>query len=130
MLIRFLGVGLLLGGLLAGCATNAPMSDEEVVTKKAQSWIDALLAHDYDAAYNFTAPGFKSRVSTRSYQKRYAGSGSWVKGWVDSIACKDSSCEVTVKITYRIKGTEVTANTVMKDTWVHVDRQWWLYHKK
>ncbi|WP_041523941.1 hypothetical protein [Gilvimarinus agarilyticus] len=133
MLRRSISLSVLLATLLtglSGCAMFEPKSDEEAVTQRAQGWVDALLEQDYAAAYEFTSPGFKTRESARKYTKRYAGSGMWTKGAVEKVSCEVETCDVTVRIHYLIKPSNLTASMPLTESWLKVDGQWWLYHKK
>lgn len=113
---------------MTGCALLGPKSDEEVVTQRAQEWANALLEQDYSAAYAYTSPGFKSRESARKYTKRYAGSGIWISTNVEKVSCEVDSCKVVVKVGYKIQKQNLTASTLLTETWVRVDGDWWLYH--
>ena len=133
MLRRSISLSVLLATLfagLSGCALFEPKSDEEAVAQRAQGWVDALLEQDYTAAYEFTSPGFKTRESARKYSKRYAGSGMWTKGAVEKVVCEVDSCNVTVRIHYKMKSSGIIASLPMKENWLKVDGQWWLYHTK
>ncbi|UTF59839.1 hypothetical protein [Gilvimarinus sp. DA14] len=124
--LSFTMVSLFVG--VTGCALLEPKSDEEVVAQRAQEWSNALLEQDYSSAYAYTSPGFKSRESARKYTKRYAGSGIWINTNVEKVACEVDTCEVVVKVRYKIQKQNLTASTLLTEKWVKVDGDWWLYH--
>ena len=56
---------MLAGLVFAGCASQgtAPESKQESIAQRAQSRWDALLAGDFETAYSYYSPGYRSTAS-------------------------------------------------------------------
>ncbi|WP_409524922.1 hypothetical protein [Nitrincola sp. MINF-07-Sa-05] len=123
--------------VLSACASqpfgNADneRSDEAVITERAQARLDALIAGDLPAAWSYTSPGYRQRVSNpMHYSAVVGGSGAWTAAAVDSVTCdSDESCTVRVLITYPLlNGVENTKP--LKERWIKFEGEWWIFHRR
>ena len=121
-------------GILAvsvmGCAEESPpqpATPEEVVRERAQSWADALLAKDLEAAYQFTSPNYRQFSAVGKYHARVAGAGNWREAEVTGVDCSEQTCEVEMIVKYYIPQMKMVNETRLEYRWVQLDGEWWLY---
>lgn len=140
---NILKIGILAGvalelSLLSGCAMLQPKTDEEQVALKAQARQDALLIHDYKAAYKFFSPGYRETHTYQQYIGRKGGAVKRVSASINTVECVDNMCNVNVDLYYKYQGilgvyTKDSAkpnHRVNKEKWIKVGNKWWLYSKK
>ena len=120
--------------LLSACAT-APPSDT-VVRERAQAHWNALLAGDFDSAYGYLSPGYRSshsrvdfEIGVRSRKVR------WESAEVQEASCEADVCMVTTLVGYKVRGAVpgVSSWSNRKDVqekWIRTDGQWWLLPDK
>ena len=117
------------GALLTGCVTPLTDSPEEASRQRAQAWLDALMAFDFDGSYGFTSPAYQSAHSAGYYSSKYAGRGMWKTASLGDIRCDGAEefgvCKVEVIVTYRGFLMKEDMTTVLTETWVHIDRVWY-----
>ena len=120
---------LIAGALLTGCATPVPASPEEASRQRAQAWLDALMAFDFDGLYGFTSPAYRSAHSASYYSSKYAGRGMWKTAYLGDIRCDGAEelgvCKVEVIVTYRGFLMQEDMTTVLTETWIQIDGVWY-----
>ena len=135
--------GLLLACMLAGlflsaCASKAPAPDspERPIAERAQDRWDALLAGDFETAYDFYSPGYRSTASmvdlTFEYRSRRV---HWTSAQYKEHSCLESTCKVVFDMGYTINKPVPGLNKwdgsdVIEEKWVKTDGQWWFLPKK
>lgn len=125
---------LLLAALASACATIQPAAT--IVQQRAQARWDALLAGDYDSAYGFYSPGYRSahsrvdfEVLLRTHRVR------WSSAEVRKSSCEADVCAVVTSLGYQVAGA-VPGVPVWKnkkdvaETWVRTGAQWWFLPEK
>lgn len=115
--------------LNTACATQMNMSDEQIVQKRAQGRLDALLSKDFEKAYSYASPAYRKSVSLNRHKAKVLGAAMWTKGEVLSVLCEVEYCDVTTKIHYRSPQVRTELPTEMKNRWIKIDGKWWIYHK-
>ena len=114
---------------LSACATS--QTADALVMERAQARWDALLARDWDTAYSYFSPGYRSshsrvdfEIAVRSRKVR------WDSAEVKEISCEADVCTVTTLIGYEVVGAvpgvprwENRKN--LPERWVRTDGQWW-----
>ena len=114
--------------LLAACAA-APKTDP--VVERAQARWNALVAGDLETAYSYFSPGYRSTTSLVDYgvtlRKRPV---KWTSAAYKDHSCEENRCIVRFDIGFRVPrpvpGLNVwNGNSVVEDTWVRTDGQWW-----
>lgn len=121
--------GIALAALLAACAT-APESQGDIASRAQARW-DALLAEEFDVAYGFLSPGYRSSVSRSQYQRSILlQKVRWASADYRSSECDENRCTVTVSVDYllvnpvpglsRYRGTKE-----IEERWIRADGQWW-----
>ena len=115
---------------LAGCASLTPKTPEEQVTARVEQRWAALIAGDFDKAWQYTQPGFRAMVKQRDYGKRFGSGGQWLGVQVHNVSCEADRCNVRIRLTTKVlvqghMGREMTG--ALDETWVREDGQWWYY---
>lgn len=121
-----------LGALLAaaGCSTTGkPQADEVIVSERAQAWVDRLLKHNFEEAWAYTTPSFRSSGNAKGYKKWVAGAYTWTDAQVSSVSCEESRCDVIFLVDYSLPRLKLQNTREIKYTWIKVDGQWWVFHR-
>jgi hypothetical protein len=118
--------------LLISCkGAQAPeKAPEEVVREKAAARWEAVLGKDYDAAYSFLSPGFRSRETAEKYRGRFVeGKAEWKQAEVVGVTCEEESCVVMVDAKYLFAGVPpfppMEVETQEEEQWVFTQGEWW-----
>jgi hypothetical protein len=118
---------------LAGCSAipgavaTQEGSRESVVMERSQSRWDALLKGRLAEAYQFYSPTTRTILSYEDFV-RSVKQGFWKGAKVERAECKaEEACEVAVTIEYTYAGTAI--RTPIRETWIHVDGNWWYAQK-
>ena len=120
---------------LSACATQppgVPKSNEEIVAERAQARVDALLAGDLPAAWSYTTPGYRQRVTNpMHYSSTVGGSGNWISAEVGSVTCSsDEACTVRMMITYPLIRGGLENTRPLEERWIKTEGQWWIFHRR
>jgi len=128
----FITCGLI--ALLAACAATQPAGGD--AKNRAQERWDALLAGDFDAAYAFYSPGYRSshsrvdfEIDLRSRRVR------WTAAKVLEASCEADLCTVQSKVNYKVNRPvpgvpEWNSSEQIAERWVRIDGQWWFFPEK
>ena len=121
-----------LSALLSACATWEPKSPEQAVAERSRLRINALMGRDYETAYEFATPGYRSTEGMIKYTSRWAGVGMWRAANITSVNCKSSDtidrCKVWLEVNYQAPGYEPVTTAIDED-WLLIDGEWFLYQK-
>lgn len=130
-IFRALGLSMLGAIFLAGCATTSGGGGGGTVGKRAQERWDALLVGDFDTAYEYYSPGFRSSHSRGDFEvmmrlRKVQFTGAQYA----SQECEGDRCTVIFDVGYRIAspvpGLDTWESTKKLDeTWVRTQGQWW-----
>lgn len=112
-----------------GCATQMSKSDEDIVRKKAQQRLNALLAQDFEKAYSYASPAYRKSVSLNRHKPKVLGAAMWTRGEILSVTCEPEYCDVISKIHYRSPQIRTELPTELTNRWIKIDGKWWIYHK-
>ncbi|WP_151702572.1 hypothetical protein [Nitrincola alkalilacustris] len=120
---------------VAGCASISPAvveSPEEIVSKRAQERLDALIAGDLPKAWAFTTPAYRQRVTNpMHYSAVVGGSGGWINAKVDNVVCDTAeSCNVRILITYKLLRPAIENTRSLDERWIKIEDQWWIFHRR
>jgi hypothetical protein len=123
----------LLTAVLAGCAAFAPVPPEEAVKRRAQERWAALIAGEWDKAYDYMAPSFRALVERKRFANQFGGGAAWEGAEVVGVACPEPDrCIATIKMAFRpVLGVRrgEPMSTHFEETWLREEGQWWLYQK-
>ncbi|MBA4501002.1 hypothetical protein [Marinobacterium marinum] len=129
-LMRRAAVCFMVSAFMGGCASvGMNTSPEEVVHKRAQQKLDALLEWDIDTAYALTSPGYREIKGKHQFTSRYLGASGWQAAKVQSVTCDDeyTRCKVSYLVTYTDRKLPAPVKTSLNETWIYVQDQWYLY---
>jgi hypothetical protein len=131
LLLAFMFTGI----FLTACATS-PESAGDTIEKRAQDRWDALLAGDYETAYSFYSPGFRSTTTMIDLAIKIRSQRvQWVSAEYKDHSCDESACTVNVLVGFKIakpvKGMKVwESSSLVDEQWVKTEGQWWYLPKK
>ena len=118
--------------LLGACATFEPKSPEQAVAERSRARIDALMSRDYEAAYQYTTPGYRSTEGVIKYTSRWAGVGMWRSADITRVDCEAAEpverCKVWLDVNYQAPGFE-PVTTALDENWLLIKGEWYLYQK-
>jgi len=119
------------GAMFSACgiADSPAQSAEQAVRARSEARWQAMMAEDYEKAYGYLAPGYRSRVSLESYRGRFVGKTRWTGINIQGVECKDDVCEVSVGGSFQFLGAPPVppfeGENEMKEKWVLSDGEWW-----
>ncbi len=115
--------------LVSACATTQP-ADGDVKTRAQKRW-DALLAADFDTAYAFYSPGYRTSHSRVDFEIELRSRRvRWTGAKVLQASCEADVCSVESKVDYKVNQPvpgvpQWKSSEKIMERWVRVDRQWW-----
>lgn len=122
----------LLGMLLAACA-SFQTKPEDVVTQRINARWQALIKGEMEAAYGFSAPGYRTAIDLTTFKGRTGIAGRWLGVKVVRVECdQPTRCKAVVRLEYStlIPGfSNTTMNTHIDETWLLEDGQWWIFQQ-
>lgn len=117
---------------LVACASTGSGSGGPVVKRATERW-DAVLAHDWDTAYEYYSPGYRSSQSRGDFElsmrlRKVQFSGVEYQ----EQECAENVCSLNFKVFYTIAspvpGIETwKGNSSMDEKWIKTDGQWWYF---
>ncbi|MBS0294435.1 MAG: hypothetical protein JSS01_18170 [Proteobacteria bacterium] len=126
-------VSVMLAGLavVSGCASQPPAKPQDIVQARAQERVNLLLKRDFDKAYTFLAPSYRSLNSVENYRNSFGNNAAWVDPKVVKVQCPEPDrCQAAVEVGVRVAapgfGSKPIPST-MWETWILEDGQWWFY---
>jgi len=120
--------------LLSACATTTRTADN--VENRAMARWNALLSNDFDAAYEFLSPGYRSSVSNLHYQRTLLLKKlKWNNASFVESDCAETSCKVKISLDYTMYGgvpgvQSFEGTQAVTESWVLIDRVWYLVPKQ
>ena len=117
---------------LAGCAgltSSAP--PEQIVRQLATQRWQALLAGDFDKAYEFATPSYRQIKSAGTYRlQKQAQLVKWISAEVVGAKCDGPKCDLFYKLEFKplvpmkFDGNLISGNS---EVWVFEGGQWWAF---
>ncbi len=117
---------------LAGCAAvGTPKTPEETVRQLATQRWQALLAGDFEKAYEFAVPSYRQLKTSAYYRTKRLGTPvKWISVEVINAQCEALKCEVRIKLESKpIVPINIQGNMVggLDETWVFEQGRWWMF---
>jgi len=116
--------------LLAACASTGTAKKNPVEEIAQQRW-DALLAVDFDTAYKFYSPGYRSANSRVDFEiSQRTRKVGILSAKVISSECSGDACTVSTMVQYQV-GSAVPgvsrweSNSQLEERWVRTEGKWW-----
>lgn len=128
--------------LLSACSALSPKTDEEQVMRRSEQRMQAFQKMDFDKAYGFMSPGYRSANSIRHFEADHIGLPAAKEFKVLSAECEEDRCEVMVELWFEMgqvlgmagakadAGQAVLTDMVFREVWVRLDGKWWALKNK
>jgi len=137
MKLRALTATLFTAAVLAGCASapSAPetaATPEAAIAQRAQARWDFLVAKNFDQAYTYITPAYRSLQTPQQYASRFGSGAAWKSAQVEKVSCESAQrCTATIKLEVVVlaRGFTKPLESRMTETWLHDEGQWWFYQK-
>ncbi|MFC1797306.1 hypothetical protein ACFL1V_09450 [Pseudomonadota bacterium] len=124
--------------IMSACSGQATKQGDpgKVVVERAQNRWDTLLAGDYESAYAYYSPGYRSTKSVidfaidiRSRRVR------WTSAEYLDHSCSESACTVRFNVGFVVNKPvpgldKWESSSVIEDKWIKTEAQWWYLPKK
>ncbi len=127
-----IGKGLAVGTALAylSVAVLAGTPEEEVGKRALERW-HALIHRDFEKAYGFLSPAYRSTLSLEAYKRRFSDRIRWTDVALKQVTCQEVRCEVTLEVTYqyRSKPLHYEGSRSIQERWIHEQGNWWYVPK-
>lgn len=130
---RFLFAGFVVTAMVGCAGVVTPKTPEETVTQLATQRWKALIAGDFDKAYELTTPSYRQIKSAANYRGQRQGLlVKWISAEVVGAKCDGPKCEVFYKLQvkpigpFRFDRTLVSGNS---EIWVLEGGQWWAFEE-
>jgi hypothetical protein len=109
--------------VLVGCATPVGKSDAELVTERVQERWAAVIAGNYEKAYEYISPAGRS-VTTLEGFKNSMKPGFHKSARILDVKCATPDvCEVQLEIEYEYQGKR--SKSPLPERWVKQEGKWW-----
>ena len=125
---RFMAIAMVIS-LVSACASTPSKGTD--INQLAQARWDAVLAGDWDTAYGYYSPGYRSSKSRVDFEiAMRLRRVQWTSAEVQESSCTTDTCTVDTKLGFQIAspvpGVSNWKNTtVVAERWVRSDGQWW-----
>ena len=108
---------------MAGCASPVIKSDEQVITERATARWNAVIASNFDKAYEYISPAGRTTLTLQGFKNSMKpGFHKGVR--VVEVKCGSPEvCDVQLEIEYEFAGKRT--KTPLSEKWVKQDGQWW-----
>jgi len=119
------------GMTFALAACSEPRPPEEIVSERAQARWDALVARDYEKAWEYYSPGFRAENSADLFAAEISRRPvKWTAAEVLESQCAVKRCEVTTEVTYTVPRApgqlaDMGGRRDLTETWIEIDADWW-----
>ena len=108
----------------AGVTKESPVADKvTAVTERANARWQAMLKHDFDAAYTYLSPSSRAVTPLPGYKTR-ASRTAFRDAKIDGVSCESETCKVKLTVTYDHRIMKGIA-TPLEETWVIDQGQVW-----
>ena len=121
---------LLAAALLSACAATGKRT--ETIEERVNARWAALLANDYETAYKYLTPGYRTSVTLPQYQRSIeVRKVKWTSARYVKSECDESTCTVQVKIGFTIYSAlpgvnAMSSSQYAEETWILVNGKWYM----
>lgn len=122
---------LLLAALLSACATTSAPARDKIVAERAQARWDALLAGDYEAAWAYASPGYRSANTAVDFEIAFRlRRVEYRSAEYQEHSCEEDVCTVKLRVGYRLDRPlvgvpEWESEGVVEEQWIKSGGEWW-----
>ena len=116
--------------MISACAAT-PQSREDEIRLRAQARWDALLENDYETAYGYASPGFRSTTSVVDFEiEMRTRRVQYQSAEYREQSCEEKACTVTMLVGFKVvkpvMGLDVWESTsAIKEQWIQTGGEWW-----
>ncbi len=128
---RVLLLACVISGLFLSACASQTADPENAISARAQNRWDALLADDFETAYAFYSPGYRSTMSMIDFAVRIRTQPvRWTSAEYQDHSCTETTCTVRFKIGFIVSKPVVGLDkwedsSILKEKWIKTDGQWW-----
>ena len=115
--------------LIVACATVDSGPPEQVVSKRSVERAALLIQGDYESAYLFSTPGYRSLESVNDFTGRWLGAAMWEEVSVAKVVCDGEPverCQIALAVTVKMPSVGLMT-THLRETWVLSKGNWYLF---
>lgn len=113
----------------SACASLDKGPPEQVVSQRSVERAALLMRGDYESAYLYSTPGYRSLESVTDFTARWLGAAMWEEARVAKVACQGEPverCQIALAIRLQIP-TAGLITTHLQETWVLSKGNWYLF---
>lgn len=129
--LRLVALAALATVFLAACATSTGGGGGGDVVKRAEARWDALLAGDYETAYLYHSPGYRSSHSRGDFELSMRLRKVQYKDarYLEQ-SCEGDRCDLKFEVDYQIASPvpgldKWQSTSIIDETWVRTENEWW-----
>lgn len=123
---------------LSACASNTPVakSTDEIIVDRSQSRWAALLAGDFETAYSYYSPGYRSTRSVVDFAIDYKSRKvKWTSAEYKEHSCMENTCTVRFVAGFMVPKPvpgldKYEGASPVEEKWVKTEGQWWYFDDK
>jgi len=109
-------------------ADEAPTPNKELTERATQRWA-ALIAQDFNRAYEFETPGFRQVNPASKYRNFYGSAVTWKNFQITKVEPSPDHLRAKVSIIVEYDGPKPAGGVYqgqisIEETWIWVDDQW------
>ena len=115
--------------LVGACATVDSGPPEQVVSKRSVERAALLMQGDYESAYLFSTPGYRSLESVNDFTARWLGAAMWEEASVAKVVCDGEPverCQIALAVSLQMPSAGLVT-THLQETWVLSKGNWYLF---
>jgi len=117
--------------LLAACSDPRPAA--EVVEERAQARWEAMVARDFQTAWEYYTPGYREQTTAAEFEGEMARRPvQWTAAEVFEVNCAETepSCEVRVRVDYQAQAAVpgvgmLKSKSGVTEIWLQIGGEWW-----
>lgn len=118
--------------LLAGCASFAPATPEQMVQQRATAYWQARITGQVDKAYALSTPSYRQLRTEAQFKTQFGSSLSIESAEIKKIDCEIDKCNVQLRMSVKpqLPGVKLGAiNTYVNELWLLEAGEWWRYQE-
>lgn len=127
------GLVLIAAMFFSACSMLPTKTDAEIVESRSALRMEALKKLDFEKAYTYMSPGYRSIKGLDRFKLENAGAVNLLDFQVQPAECVEDTCQVLVNSNYNITivspGFSVkkplNIERVSKETWIRTGGKWW-----
>jgi hypothetical protein len=118
------------GLALSACATSQTARDE-IIAQRAQARWDAMLAGDFEKAYAYFSPGYRTTTSVTDLEISFrARRVQYTSARYTAHSCEEAVCTVKMAVGYKVVRPvaglqEWEGTSLIEERWVNSAGSWW-----